>query len=75
MFNFTPMVQLVDCQRCSVFYKSSHRNILRFFNPVLPLDEGGYTINPWPWVFWQPFTYALHGGMGHIFSVTITISV
>jgi membrane associated rhomboid family serine protease len=70
MFKLTPMVRNLLIVNVAVFFFSQifPTGIFAFFNPVLPLDEGGFTINPY-FRFWQPFTYMfLHGGLGHIFS-------
>lgn len=70
MFNLTPMVRNLLIINVAVFFFSQifPTGIFAFYNPVLPLGEGGFAMSPY-FRFWQPFTYMfLHGGLGHIFS-------
>lgn len=70
MFNLTPMVRNLLIINVAVFFLSTllPTGIFRFYNPVLPLDEGGFMLHP-NFRPWQPVTYMfLHGGIGHIFS-------
>lgn len=70
MFNLTPMVRNLLIINVGVYFFSQifPAGIFAFFNPILPLGDGSYALNP-NFHFWQPLSYMfLHGGIGHIFS-------
>lgn len=70
MLRLTPTVRNLLIANVAVFFFSSlfRTSTFAFFNPILPIEDGGYALNPY-FKVWQPLTYMfLHAGVGHLFS-------